>query len=156
MCFIATDIAVHRWAAWETNKSADRSRKNNPGTEDGRIEKVLILFIARNDCDKTFKFLRLNSYVFYRYAYLYNNEEFDRTQAFLRDETKKLKEYEMKIKNYHDLAGRIPIEVERTIFVGFFEVSCAPFVRIVVENVERFKGLLIDHLVDKYQNTTKK
>ncbi|XP_025270954.1 dynein heavy chain 7, axonemal [Camponotus floridanus] len=90
-----------------------------------------------------------------KYAYLYNNEEFDRTQAFLRDETKKLKEYEMKIKNYHDLAGRIPIEVERTVFAGFFEVSRAPFVRTVVENVEHYKGLLISHLVDKYQNTTK-
>lgn len=62
----------------------------------------------------------------------------------------------MKIMNYHDLAGRIPIEVERTVFAGFFEVSCAPFVRSVVENVECFKGLLIGRLVDKYQNTTKK
>lgn len=112
---------------------------------------MLINFIG-NDCDEAFN----NSCISYRYAYLYNNEEFDRTQAFLRDETKKLKDYEMKIKNYHDLAGRIPIEVERTVFAGFFEVSRAPFVRTVVENVDYFKGLLISHLVDKYQNTTKK
>lgn len=62
----------------------------------------------------------------------------------------------MKINYYHDLIGRIPIEVERTVFAGFFEVSRAPFVRTVVENIEHFKGLLICHLVDKYQNMTKK
>jgi len=112
---------------------------------------VLINFIG-NDCDEAFN----NSCISYRYAYLYNNEEFDRTQAFLRDETKKLKDYEMKIKNYHDLAGRIPIEVKRTVFAGFFEVSRGPFVRTVVKNIDYFKGLLISHLVDKYQNTTKK
>lgn len=72
------------------------------------------------------------------------------------NERMKLEEYEKKIKLYHDLAGRIPIEVERTVFAGFFEVSHAPFVRAVVENVEHFKGLLIHRLVDRYQNTTKK
>lgn len=92
----------------------------------------------------------------YRYAYLFNNEEFNRVEAFLQDETKKLKEYEIKIKNYHDLAGEIPIEIEKTVFAGFFEVSRAPFIKTIVENIEHLKGLLIRHLVDKYQDTTKR
>ncbi|XP_025992810.1 dynein heavy chain 7, axonemal-like [Solenopsis invicta] len=91
-----------------------------------------------------------------KYAYLHNDEELGRTEAFLLNERTKLEEYEMRIKLYHDLAGSIPIEIERTVFAGFFEVSHAPFVRTIVENVERFKGLLIDRLVDRYQNTTKK
>ncbi|XP_071649568.1 dynein axonemal heavy chain 7 [Temnothorax longispinosus] len=91
-----------------------------------------------------------------KYEHLYNDEELDRTEAFLLNERMKLGEYEKKIKLYHDLAGRIPIEIERTVFAGFFEVSHAPFVRAVVENVERFEGLLVHRLVDRYQNTTKK
>ncbi|XP_028047400.2 dynein heavy chain 7, axonemal [Monomorium pharaonis] len=91
-----------------------------------------------------------------KYAHLYNDEELGRTEAFLLNERTKLDEYEKKIKLYHDLAGSIPIEIERTVFAGFFEVSHAPFIRTLVENVERFKGLLIGRLVDQYQNTTKK
>lgn len=49
----AADIAAHRGAAQETDKSADRSRKNNPGAEDGRIEKVLIDPIVVGGCDKS-------------------------------------------------------------------------------------------------------
>jgi len=49
--FAAADIAAYRGAAQETDKSADRSRKNNPGAEDGRIEKVLIDLIVIG-CDK--------------------------------------------------------------------------------------------------------
>ncbi|EZA62718.1 Dynein heavy chain 7, axonemal [Ooceraea biroi] len=88
-----------------------------------------------------------------KYAHLYSNEELGRTKAFLRNEHKKLGEYEEEIKHYHDLAAGIPIEVERTVFAGLFEISHAPFVRTVVENVEHFKGLLIRRLVEKYQST---
>ncbi|XP_067216276.1 dynein axonemal heavy chain 7 [Linepithema humile] len=90
-----------------------------------------------------------------KYAYLYDDEELGRAEAFLRGESRKLEEYEGKIKRYHELVGQIPIEVERTVFAGFFEVSHAPFVNAVVENVEHIKGLLIHRLVDKYQTTTK-
>ncbi|XP_050461697.1 dynein axonemal heavy chain 7-like [Cataglyphis hispanica] len=90
-----------------------------------------------------------------KYAYLFNNEEFNRVEAFLQDETKKLKEYKIKIKNYHDLAREIPIKIEKTIFAGFFEVSRAPFIKTIVENIEHLKELLIQYLVDKYQDTTK-
>jgi len=50
--FAAADIAAHRGPAQETDKSADRSRKNNPRAEDGRIEKVLIDPIVAGGCDK--------------------------------------------------------------------------------------------------------
>ncbi|XP_025075899.1 dynein heavy chain 7, axonemal-like [Pogonomyrmex barbatus] len=90
-----------------------------------------------------------------KYMHFYNDEELNRVEAFLRFEKKKLDEYEEKIKLYHDLARRIPIEIERTIFAGFFEVSHAPFVRTMVENIEHLKGLLVSYLVDRYQNTTK-
>ncbi|KAL6424717.1 hypothetical protein ACFW04_009995 [Cataglyphis niger] len=106
------------------------------------------------DCEKVFpeqKIVELE-----KYAYLFNNEEFNRVEAFLQDETKKLKDYKIKIKNYHDLAGEIPIKIQKTIFAGFFEVSSAPFIKTLVENIEHLKGLLIQHLVDKYQDTTKR
>ncbi|KYQ53326.1 Dynein heavy chain 7, axonemal [Trachymyrmex zeteki] len=90
-----------------------------------------------------------------KFAQLYNDEELGRTEAFLLNERMKLEEYEKKIKLYHDLVGRIPIDIEKTVFAGFFEVSHAPFVTAVVENVEHFKGLLIQRLVDRYQNTAK-
>ncbi|EGI62283.1 Dynein heavy chain 12, axonemal [Acromyrmex echinatior] len=90
-----------------------------------------------------------------KFAHLYNDEELDRTEAFLLNERMKLQEYGKNIKLYHDLAGKIPIDIERTVFAGFFEVSHAPFVTVVVENVEYFKGLLIQRLVDRYQNTVK-
>ncbi|KYM93367.1 Dynein heavy chain 7, axonemal [Cyphomyrmex costatus] len=90
-----------------------------------------------------------------KFEQLYNDDELGRTEAFLLNERMKLEEYEKKIKLYHDLAGRIPIDIERTVFAGFFEVSHAPFVRTMVENIEHFKGLLIQRLVDRYQNTTK-
>lgn len=154
MRFAAADIAGHRGAAQETDKSADRSWKNNSGAEDGRVEKVLIDPIVVSGCDKPFD--NVISSFFCRYAHLYNDEELGQTEAFLLNERKKLEEYEKKIKLYHDLAGRIPIVIERTVFAEFFEVSHAPFIRTVVENVERFKGLLIYRLVDRYQTTTKK
>jgi len=50
--FAAADIADHRGAAQETDKSAGRSWKNNPRAEDGRVEKVLIDPIAAGGCDK--------------------------------------------------------------------------------------------------------
>jgi len=76
-------------------------------------------------------------------------------KAFLHVEIRKLMEYEKKIKEYHDLAARIPIEVERTAFAGFFEVSRAPFVKTIVENIQHFKGMLLQYLIDKYQNIVK-
>lgn len=91
-----------------------------------------------------------------RYAYLYDDGELGRAEAFLRDESRKLEEYEEKIKRYHEIVGKIPLEVERTVFAGFFEVSHAPFVNTVVGNVEHIKGLLIHRLVDKYQTAIKK
>lgn len=153
MRFAAAGIAADRGAAQGTDKSADRSRKNNPGAEDGRIEKVLINLIVVGGCDEPSD--NVIPPFFRRYAHLYDDEELGQTEAFLLNE-RKLGEYEKKIKLYNDLAGRIPIEIEKTVFAGFFEVSHAPFIRSVVENVEGFKRLLIHRLVDRYQNTTKK
>lgn len=153
MRFAAADIAADRGAAQRTDKSADRSRKNNSGAEHGGIEKVLINLIVVGGCDEPSA--NVIPPFFRRYAYLYNDEELGQAEAFLLKRTK-LEEYEKKIKLYHDLARRISIEIERTIFAGFFEVSHALFVAAVVENVEGFKGLLIHRLVDRYQNTTKK
>lgn len=77
-------------------------------------------------------------------------------QVFLQDENQKLANYAKKIKYYHDFAVNIPLEIERTIFAGLFEVSHAPFVNTVVENVKNLEGLLIRRLVDNYQTTAKK
>ncbi|KYN44278.1 Dynein heavy chain 7, axonemal [Trachymyrmex septentrionalis] len=90
-----------------------------------------------------------------KFAQFYNDEELGRTKAFLLIDKIKLEEYEKKIELYHDLVGRIPIDIERTVFAGFFEVSHAPFITAVVENIGHFKGLLIQRLVDRYQNTAK-
>ncbi|EFN75889.1 Dynein heavy chain 7, axonemal [Harpegnathos saltator] len=88
-----------------------------------------------------------------KYAPLYNGEELARVEVFVRDESKNLDEFDEQIKRYHELASRIATDVERTMFVGFFEISHAPFVVTVTGNVEHFKGLLLRHLVDKYQAT---
>jgi len=87
-----------------------------------------------------------------RYAHFYNNEELGRVEAFLHVDPRKLIEYEEQIKEYHDLAARIPIEVERTVFAGLFEVCRASFVQTIVENIQHFKGILLQYLIDKYQN----
>ena len=151
MRFAAEDIADHRGAVQGRDKAADRSWKNNPGAEAGRVEKVLIDPIASGS-DK----LLDNVHFFCRFAQFYNDEELGRTKAFLLIDKIKLEEYEKKIELYHDLVGRIPIDIERTVFAGFFEVSHAPFITAVVENIGHFKGLLIQRLVDRYQNTAKK
>lgn len=90
-----------------------------------------------------------------RYMYLCDGEELGRAEIFLRDESKKLDEYGREIKRYHDMAGRIATDVERTTFAGLFEISHAPFVDTVTENIEHFKGLLLRYLVDKYQTIVK-
>ncbi|KAH0950776.1 hypothetical protein HN011_006322 [Eciton burchellii] len=87
-----------------------------------------------------------------KYAHFYNNEELGRVEAFLHVDPRKLIEYEEQIKEYHDLAARIPIEVERTVFAGLFEVCRASFVQTIVENIQHFKGILLQYLIDKYQN----
>jgi len=75
-------------------------------------------------------------------------------EAFLRVEHK-LPEFEEKIKEYHDLAIKISIEVEKTTFTGFFEICRASFVETIVENIQRFKTILLQYLVDKYQAVVK-
>lgn len=92
---------------------------------------------------------------FCRYARFYDGEELAQAEVFLQDENKKLSEYDEEIKRYHDMCGQIATDVERTVFVGFFEISHASFLDAIIENLEHLKGLFLRHLVDKYQTTAK-
>lgn len=67
-----------------------------------------------------------------------------------------LKNYEEKIGFYHRLAVNIPLEIEKTMFEEFFEISLETFIEFLVNEVTDFKDSLINHLVTTYQTIAEK
>ncbi|XP_076629954.1 dynein axonemal heavy chain 7 [Colletes latitarsis] len=87
---------------------------------------------------------------------LYNNQEYQTVEQFVKDESKTLEEYDGMIKFYHDLMVNIPVNIDRTEYTGFFKLSRKMFIETIVDNVGRIKCLLTDTLVNRYQNAAKK
>ncbi|KAK2587842.1 hypothetical protein KPH14_003939 [Odynerus spinipes] len=86
-----------------------------------------------------------------KYEHLYNDQEQNVVNSFLSDQTKPLENYEEWIKFYHELAVNLPLEIERTVFEAFFEISLKTFIEFLVGVVIGFKDALINRLVTKYQ-----
>ncbi|CAK9814603.1 Dynein axonemal heavy chain 7 [Anthophora plagiata] len=90
------------------------------------------------------------------YEHLYNDEEYDKIASFIKDDNKKLEDYEEAMQFYDEQALNLPVQIERTAFTGLFKVSRKIFVETIVANVYRIKSLLTETLVDRYQDTAKK
>lgn len=101
-------------------------------------------------------FIIIYSYPYYRYEYLYNDDEYYKVERFTRDESKKLEDYNEPIKHYHNLMMNFPVEIERTAFTGLFKVSRKIFIETIVDDTCRIKCLLIDTLVERYQDMARK
>lgn len=67
-----------------------------------------------------------------------------------------LTNYEEKIEFYYRLAVNIPLEIEKTMFEKFFEISLKTFIEFLVNEVTDFKDALINHLVAIYQDIAEK
>ncbi|KOX76420.1 Dynein heavy chain 7, axonemal [Melipona quadrifasciata] len=90
------------------------------------------------------------------YEHLYNDDEYYIVERFVKDEGKKLEDYNNLIKHYHTLILNFPVEVERTVSAGLFKVSRKMFTEAIVDNVYRIKCLLTDTLVERYQDMARK
>ncbi|KAF7398391.1 hypothetical protein HZH66_006288 [Vespula vulgaris] len=86
------------------------------------------------------------------FSYLYEEQEKEAVNLFLADQMNTLTNYEEKIEFYYRLAVNIPLEIEKTMFEKFFEISLKTFIEFLVNEVTDFKDALINHLVTIYQD----
>ena len=100
-------------------------------------------------------FFNLVFSVFFRYAQYFNDEELQKVNDFLSDASHNFEDYKKLIEYYHNLAGQIPIKIQKTAFTEYFEISYANLINTVADSLKSFKDALIDHLVTYYQNMSK-
>ncbi|XP_015178312.1 PREDICTED: dynein heavy chain 7, axonemal, partial [Polistes dominula] len=86
-----------------------------------------------------------------KYVHLYDGQEEKVVHLFLEDQTNTLKNYKERIKFYHEFAIKIPLEIEKTIFEEFFEISLKTLIEFLVNKVVGFKDTLINRLITMYQ-----
>lgn len=77
-------------------------------------------------------------------------------EIFVKDEFKQLHEYNELIEKYHILMLNFPTRIQKTAFTGLFKVSRKIFIETIVEYVNRIRQLLINSLIERYQNIAKK
>lgn len=76
-------------------------------------------------------------------------------EIFVKDEFKQLHEYNEFIEKYHILMLNFPMRIQKTAFTGLFKVSRKIFIETIVEYVNRIRQLLINSLIERYQNIAK-
>lgn len=86
---------------------------------------------------------------------LYNGEEFAKVKNFLGDNSKTLEDNHNMIAYYHELGANLPIKIDKTVFIGLFEITQGDFIETIFNSVNFFKQLLIDSVVSHYQSKTK-
>ncbi|KAG6798201.1 Dynein heavy chain 7, axonemal [Apis mellifera caucasica] len=68
---------------------------------------------------------------------------------------KQLHEYNELIEKYHILMSNFPTRIQKTAFTGLFKVCRTIFIDTIVEYVSDIKDLLINSLIQRYQNTAR-
>ncbi|XP_033301318.1 dynein heavy chain 7, axonemal-like [Bombus bifarius] len=155
LCSILDELceAVRNFEKLETQLYLDWSGEQGflkPHIEESRVQKLKQEIIDLVDREKLIPEQLLMELKIYEY--LYNDDEYYKVERFTRDESKKLEDYNEPIKHYHNLMMNFPVEIERTAFTGLFKVSRKIFIETIVDNTCRIKCLLIDTLVERYQD----
>lgn len=89
--------------------------------------------------------------IFFRYAHFFNDEELEKVNEFLSNNSNSLNDFKEKIEYYHNLSKNISIEIEKTSFTEFFEINYNSFIETVTNNVKSFKIAIVNQLVTQYQ-----
>lgn len=86
---------------------------------------------------------------------MYSEYEYSLIEIFVKDELKKLREYNELIEKYHILMLNFPTRIQKTAFTGLFKVCRKIFIETIVEYVNNIRDLLINSLIERYQNIAK-
>ncbi|XP_044001131.1 dynein axonemal heavy chain 7-like isoform X2 [Aphidius gifuensis] len=85
------------------------------------------------------------------YSNFWNGEELDKVNEFIADDSKSLNDYQAIISYYDELSCSISIKINKTTFVGMFELTYDDFIDSLVNAIDNLKKLLIDSVINRYQ-----
>lgn len=89
---------------------------------------------------------------FDKYISLINNTDEELVKNFLNAEVpKSFTEYAELIEKYDQLGKNIPIEFDRTFFLGLFDVHRDELMEYMAKSANILKNSLIDRMIDDYQ-----
>ena len=87
---------------------------------------------------------------------LVNNESREFVEEFLKaDPPHNFQEYGELIKKFHELSKKIPVQFERTVFIGLFEVRRKEFLDLIASNARNLRDELVDRLVFDYRHKSR-
>ena len=94
----------------------------------------------------------LQLHEFDSYTSLFNNEAQQYVEEFLSaDPPHTFEEYDELIQKYDELSKKIPLEFERIVFTGLFEVHRKEFLDYLAENAKALRDELLNKMVMDYQ-----
>lgn len=88
----------------------------------------------------------------HRYVEYLGDDVLRKLDAFIKDENSPFQEFQTKLANYHSLAVNAPVEINSTVFTTLFEIDRKEYMYTVVRRLNDLKAMLLDNLIERYQN----